>query len=161
MLTVYVPAQNSELQSIIEPASGIVGSPVETEEGTQIRIDYEGNLYSADNIKTFGDRVQHAAGRHGEGDQPPYPTVARQVVDRQALIPVGRYDSEQGEVLVEDRQALREWLGLDKIPDAELKAGGATFQRRRRIREALGSEDPRKRQIARQMQKREQQQRDR
>lgn len=161
MLTVYVPAQNSELRSMIAPASGIVGSPVETDDGPKMRIDYEGNIYSADNIKTFADRVQHAAGRHGGQDQPPYPTVARQIVEPGALIPIGRYDREEGRVIVENRKALREWLDRDRIPDRELKAGGAIFERRRRIKEALGSEDPRKREIARRMKKREQQRRER
>lgn len=156
MLTVYVPAQNSELRQIIAPGSGIVGSAVETEEGPKIRIDFEGNIYGADNIKTFGDRVYQAVSRHGGPDQPPYPTTARRVVDPHTVKAVGHFDQKEGRVIVEDQDALLEWLERDRLLDEELKAGGATFERRRRIKDALGSQDPRKRAMARQMQKREQ-----
>lgn len=79
-LKVYVPISDT-LLTRIAPGSGVVGSP----EGGRLRIDFEGNLYGAVNIKTYADRCYHAADRH----RTRYPTVARMFVARSELAEVG------------------------------------------------------------------------
>ena len=52
--------------------SGIVGSHSLRREILQ--VDFEGNLYGAENLKSYWERLYHSAGRHVTG----YPTVARE-----------------------------------------------------------------------------------
>jgi hypothetical protein len=68
-LFILVPTSDSSGRPM--KGSGIVGSP--TRDGL-IKVDYEGNLYHAENLRTFWERLFHAAGRHVTG----YPTVARE-----------------------------------------------------------------------------------
>lgn len=110
-LAVYVPQAGSRLEDEIAAASGIVGSK---DEGGNITIDYEGNIYGAENIITFADRVNHAAGRHRER----YPTRARRYgMDPGELLIVGYFDGER--VRVDNSEALTSWLGTHDY-DAEL-----------------------------------------
>src|SRR5271166_213271 len=68
-LLILIPKSDSSARPI--KGSGIVGSP--TQDGL-IQVDYEGNLYHAENLRTFWERLFHAAGRHVTG----YPKVARE-----------------------------------------------------------------------------------
>ena len=68
-LLILIPKSDSSARPI--KGSGIVGSP--TQDGL-IQVDYEGNLYHAENLRTFWERLFHAGGRHVTG----YPTVARE-----------------------------------------------------------------------------------
>ena len=52
--------------------SGIVGSYSLRREVLQ--VDFEGNLYGAENLKSYWERLYHSAGRHVTG----YATVARE-----------------------------------------------------------------------------------
>lgn len=83
--TLYVPAPESILRHTIRAGSGIVGT---VQDDGRILIDYEGNLYGAENMKTYEERALHAFDRHvwkGRG----YPTAARAFATRDDLIEVG------------------------------------------------------------------------
>lgn len=119
MITIYVPRPGSELEEEVWPRSGIVGSP----EGStgRLRVDYEGDqeLYPR-----FVERVRRAADRHrwrGEHREG-YPTRANAFVDPTEVIAVGRYDVDEGRVIIDDETALAAWLGVEKLPDEELDA---------------------------------------
>ena len=92
-LKIYVPRPSADQPAGDEirflhilRGSGIVGSP----DGIGIRIDYEGNHNGACNIKTWEDKVFHAAGRHVSR----YPTIARSVADAGQLIEIGSFRCE-------------------------------------------------------------------
>jgi len=91
-LMLYVPNLDTWIGRTIKKGSGIVGSfalltGIEGGEklsgNRKIRIDYEGGAH----IKTWEDKVFHAAGRHVVR----YPTVARAWVDESSLIEVGTF----------------------------------------------------------------------
>lgn len=123
----YVPRPDFPLAC--DAKSAIVGSParqwMEDREAradgrsprmvapdTNLVIDYEGNRYSAMNMRTYADRAAHAAGRQKEF----YPTVARMIVPAKRLIRVATFDYEQEQVRCLDESAvllLMEWLDVD------------------------------------------------
>jgi hypothetical protein len=105
-LRVYIPRDGTTARAAIAEQSGVVGSPVE---GGRVLLDYEANLYGAVNLKTFADKIHHAAGRH----RVRYPTRARTEVDEAAVIDVGLYDGERVILDAERREAVANWLGLD------------------------------------------------
>lgn len=116
MITVYVP--DADKLTVIDRGSGIVGTveawPVH--QGDHVLIDYEGNRYGAVNLRTFADRVARAWDRQSVR----YPTVARMVVHKQALVEVGEYDQAEGVVRVTNAAALADWLDVEVIDPAEL-----------------------------------------
>lgn len=71
-------------------------------------VYYEGNLYGATNLNTFEERVQRAAGRaHCR-----YPTTARQLVDPEEFVVVGRCYPEENysiEIYSDKKEWVREW----------------------------------------------------
>jgi hypothetical protein len=103
IVSVYVP-QVGHLEWI-DAGSGIVGSEQAGERGLVV-IDFEGNRYHAENIRTLGDRIAHAAGRHVTR----YPTVARAVVDADKLLWVGTFDTDTGVVELGNSEAVECWL---------------------------------------------------
>jgi hypothetical protein len=113
-LNVYVP----KLAALpaIQPGTGIIGSPRLDHPG-RLLIDYEDNQAEAINIRTYADRVMHAADRHLTG----YPTSKRMLVDAGDLLPVGIFDTSSGLVEVSDSEALESWLADQEgaIPDLE------------------------------------------
>lgn len=129
VIDVFIPAISDPLRAVIEPGSGIVG----TTEGERTIIDYEGNLYGAQNIVTWADRVMIAAGRHSVR----YPTVARSWVKPEALIRVASYEYRKWAPAIElealeygpeppglplTRRLICQWLGIDDVAlDAELR----------------------------------------
>lgn len=118
MLDVYVPRPGSDLEEAVWAGSGIVGSP----EGStdRLRVDFEGDQ---DLYPCFADRVRRAAERHqwSRRHREGYPTRACAHVGPTEVIRVGRYDSEEGRVVVVDEAALERWLGVDELPDRELQ----------------------------------------
>ena len=68
MLGIFIPRNNS--LPLIKSGSAIVGT---YDEYGGLTIDFEGNLYGAENLKTYEQRLIVAAGRHAHN----YPTVAR------------------------------------------------------------------------------------
>jgi hypothetical protein len=114
-VTVYVPAAGEEVSLGILPGSAIVGTPHHgwasersgiTWVKDEVTIDYEGGKY--DNMRTFADKLLHAAGRHEQR----YPTVARQFVPADLLFEVGTYDTQTRELHVTDSEKLGSWLGV-------------------------------------------------
>lgn len=117
-IDVFIPAPSDPLRAVIKPGSGIVG----TTEGERTIIDYEGNLYGAQNIVTWADRVMIAAGRHSVR----YPTVARSWVKPEALIRVASYEYRKWAPAIEleaDVALVCGWLGIRDLHllDAELR----------------------------------------
>lgn len=122
----YVPRAGFPLAC--DPKSAIVGSParqwLEAREAkidgrserqiapdSNLVIDFEGNRYNSQNMRTFADRAVHAAGRHREH----YPTVARCVVPRKRLMHVATFDLEAEQVTMlgpDEVQALMRWLDV-------------------------------------------------
>jgi hypothetical protein len=114
MHDVFVPTEGSRAWSSIDRGSGIVGSPLAD---GWLLLDYEGNRYGAANIKSYADRVKHAAGRQ----RTLYPTVARMHADPSDVIKVGEFDPNTGLVTVGKNapadendcwNRLAHWLGI-------------------------------------------------
>lgn len=123
MISVFVPAQGSELEKNILPKSGIVGS--EADDG-RIRVDFEGNELELEELEGFADRVERAAARHTWGQGEGYPTSARAVVDSDDLVRIGTFDPLAGTVEVTAPKPLRRWLQVDSIDDQELQTSDST-----------------------------------
>jgi hypothetical protein len=104
--TIYVPVPSSHLRNLIARGSGIVGTP---QGNGRVLIDYEGNLYGAENLKTYEERVYHAHDHHTWGAYG-YPTVARALVEAKELEPVGSFDPETKTVQINEHGILDEWL---------------------------------------------------
>jgi hypothetical protein len=106
-LNVVIPRPGSNASVRIRQAAGIVMY----ERNGALLIDYEGNLYDAENLRTYEQRLMHAAGR--AKDQ--YPTVARSMVhDPSEFIIVGEYDTDTWSATLAPRkevgEALAEWV---------------------------------------------------
>lgn len=132
-LNVYVPKIGTNAHATIDAGSGIVGTVVA---GGEVRIDFEGNRYRTDNIRTWADKVFHAAGRHTFNEGRGYPTVARAHVPSEDLTCVGTFvydDAWPSKAfgsnvyridLRDDAPAqldLAAWLGSRTLPLAELE----------------------------------------
>jgi hypothetical protein len=117
---VWIPSNpHTDLGGIVR-GSGIV-SQGRGYRGDSARVEvyYEGNLYGAENLSRYADRVMHAADRLSAR----YPTVARAVLDRHSLNWIGQYSTAMGKVMIESpgsRRALADWLGVEEIPETEL-----------------------------------------
>jgi hypothetical protein len=95
-MDVFVPIDGHPIRTMIVAGSGIVGGP--DFRGEYLAVDYEGNLYGARNIVTYADRVNHAHGRMVDR----YPTIARTLVEPEAMTKVGTYDPVTGVVTLFD-----------------------------------------------------------
>lgn len=103
---VFVPAAGSRLY--IDPRSGIVArEPVADEPApSHVMVWFEGNRLGAENLTRYVERVNNSAGRADQS----YPTIAKQLVPREELVNVGRYDLQDGRLEVTDLAALTAWL---------------------------------------------------
>lgn len=102
---VYVPREGAAHG--IADASAIVAA-VDADATDLVKVYYEGNLYKAENLKDFEDRVRIAAGRQADRA----PTVAFRWFPRTELREVGRYDHDVGRVTtLSEADALKAWLG--------------------------------------------------
>lgn len=120
-IVVYVPSGGFAATEDIASKSAIVGRPEPG--GEHVKIYYEGALHRQANMKTLADRALHAAGRLEQD----YPTVARRVVPREALVAVGTFDPSQGRILLTGPHSEREvarWLGAAELDPAELALDG-------------------------------------
>lgn len=113
-LNVYVPKLAALLA--IQPGAGIVGTPHADQPG-KLQIDYEDNRAAAVNIRTYADRLAHAADRHLSG----YPTSNRLLVDADDLLQVGTFDTHTGVIHPSNSEALEAWLADEQgaIPELE------------------------------------------
>ncbi|MBS1885633.1 MAG: hypothetical protein JSU06_00425 [Actinobacteria bacterium] len=88
---VYVPTGEHPATSAIVAGSGIVGRP----DGSSLtEIYFEGAIFGQVNMTSFADRVAHAYDRMATD----YPTTAKMVVPRDALVVVGIYFPRDGRV---------------------------------------------------------------
>jgi hypothetical protein len=114
-LPVYIPKLAA--LATIQPGAGIVGGQRVAYPG-KLLIDYEDNRAGADNIRTYADRLAHAADRHLTG----YPTSNRLLADPDDLLQVGTFDTHTGMVEVSNSEALEAWLAeahAGAIPDLD------------------------------------------
>jgi hypothetical protein len=103
-VAVYVPTKAAAAKlEFIATGSGIVGK----QRGAWVDLWYEGNLYQAENLNRWVERVACAAGRMGEN----YPTRARAVVPAEWVQQVGWYEAETSSVIVENLEAVSSWSG--------------------------------------------------
>jgi len=104
-LNVYIPV-NPEALTRIKKGSAIVANG-QPRDGLVLAY-YEGNLYGADNLHRFEEKLLHAAGRLVEK----YPTVACSMLEVDQLLKVGTYDysKQRFQAMPETLSALKEWL---------------------------------------------------
>ena len=88
---VFVPTGEHPATAMIAPGSGIVGRP---DGGSLTEIYFEGGIYEQVNMTSFADRVANAHDRMATD----YPTVAKMVVPRDALVVVGIFVPREGRV---------------------------------------------------------------
>ncbi len=112
-LTIYVPRTPiPHSLANIKPGSALVGDP----SAARTVVYHEGNVYGADNLRTFAQRLNCAAGRL----ETRYPTIARISVNNDDLVDVGtaRKDPASLYWIVDDiRQLnlLQHWLGCESL----------------------------------------------
>ena len=113
-LNVYVPKPDRLPQ--IQPGAGIIGTD-RHDNPMRILVDYEDNRSAAVNIRTYADRLAHAADRHLTG----YPTSNRLLADPDDLLLVGTFDPNTGVVQPSNSEALEAWLADEHgaIPDLQ------------------------------------------
>lgn len=111
-LIVYVPHPDSDLRHFIDEGAAICGG-AERGDG-RVEIDFESNRYGAENMKTYEDKLLHAADRHVTR----YPTVARRLVGLSDVIAVGTYDVEGQILYITQEKHLLGWTGEDGYPGA-------------------------------------------
>lgn len=146
----FVPAPGSLAETTIAAGSALIGTP---QPNGRVSVDFEGNLHGYSNVATFADLAVIAAGRH----QTSYPTIARRSFPADAVVAVGEFDAESGEVDVdpEDLDKVLAWTGLapEQWPAQRLSTS-MRHQARREIHGALASPDPRRREAGRLMARR-------
>lgn len=122
---VYVPTGEHPVTARIAPGSGIVGRP---DGGPLTEVYFEGAIFGQVNMTRFADRVAHAYHRMATA----YPTIAKMVVPRDALVVVGIFVPRDGRVELtgptSEAQVAR-WLAGDDHP-----LDPAELLRRRRAR---------------------------
>lgn len=84
---VYIPKESSRLTAVIAKGSGIVSCTEEYIPG-HVKIFYEGNLYGAENLETFEDKLYIASSRAVAN----YPTIAKMMVPLDQLVCIGEYN---------------------------------------------------------------------
>lgn len=117
-IVVYLPAGGHPATEGIARGSAIVGVPEPGAE--EVRIYFEGALYDQVNMVTLADRAVHAYGRLRER----YPTLAKRMVPRSALVAVGTFDEAGGRIILTGEQsasAVANWLGVPTLDPAELR----------------------------------------
>lgn len=122
----YVPVPGS--RTFIDDASAVVGE----RRGDVVDVHYERG--GADNVRTFEDRITHAAGRRAQD----YPTVARGCFDHAHLVDVGsvRFDGLMRRWTISsiDRpEELAAWAPGDHVvggsPELKREAAGMLYGR--------------------------------
>lgn len=143
----FVPAPGSIAETTVASGSALIGTPLP--DGT-VRVDFEGNLHGFTSVSTYADLAVIAAGRHHTN----YPTIARRLFPADAVVAVGEFDDESGDVDVDPEHLDRvlAWAGVDadEWPEQRLSTS-MRHQARREIHGALASPDPRQREAGRLM----------
>jgi hypothetical protein len=110
LIQILVPRPGTLADAVIANGSGVVAVPAEEDPG-KLRVYYEGNLYNAANMRTWADRVRHAAERLTAAA----PVIATGVSEPDEFLEVGSFAAPEGVVLAnneEARSALARWLGV-------------------------------------------------
>jgi hypothetical protein len=113
VLDLYAPAPGARSLRHVRPGSAIVGRP-RPDDPSRVRVSYEGNLYDAENLRTYEDRVRCAAGRLVAG----YPTVATAVVPAGDLRRIGAYHYATDTVALDDPLPPSAWDARELPPEA-------------------------------------------
>lgn len=107
--SVFIVKEGAKVAVLFAPGSGIVG--FERGSGT-IHVYYEGNVYGAENVKTWDSKVRMAYGRMVQK----YPTVAQMICNAEDLVEVGVTDGDV--VSLTDSATLRSWLAHHNMSDS-------------------------------------------
>ena len=101
---VFVPKASSQMHSHIIKGSAVVGME---SHGGRVLIYFEGNMYGAENVKTFEEKCTVAAGRLALSA----PTIAKCLVDVSEVIEVGEFDWDNKSFTANGcHEDLAEWL---------------------------------------------------
>jgi hypothetical protein len=117
-IVVYLPNGGGRATTNIARGSAMVGQPTLGSE--RVTIYFEGAIYEQENVRTFADRANQAAGRMIQS----YPTTAMRVLPRDVLMAVGIFDSMRGQIILtgpHSEGAVAEWLGMVRLDPAELR----------------------------------------
>jgi hypothetical protein len=112
-LTIYVPrTPTPHSLANIKPGSALVGLPA----ADRTVVYYEGNVYGADNLRTFAQRLNCAADRLDSR----YPTIARISVNNEDLIDVGTVRKDLASLYwgvddIREPELLQHWLGSEPL----------------------------------------------
>src|SRR5690554_3034747 len=85
-LNILIPLAGSFAAKVIAPKSAIVADP--SVSGDRLICHYEGNLYGAENLQTFYDRLCSASGRLAAS----YPTAAMGEFEADDFMLVAEFD---------------------------------------------------------------------
>ena len=106
---VIIPKPGTPLEFTVREGSGMIASDSPLQEG-RAKVDYEGNLYDAINLRDPLDRIRCAAGRQVQG----YPTIARSSAKWEELVIVGTLDPETYEIKIDpqpgDLEVMQRWF---------------------------------------------------
>lgn len=114
--TIYVPMVGSSIERMLDLGAGIVGR--QDPEGDRVHVHYE-NPGISGNVRTWADRCYHAADRMAT-DCPTHKTFWPRADE---LLVVGYFhlDGRQSTIEIADSEKVGAWLGLDYLPDEELR----------------------------------------
>lgn len=105
-LNILIPLAGSFAAKVIAPKSAIVADPAAS--GDRLICHYEGNLYGAENLQNFYERICSAAGRLTAS----YPTAAMGEFEASDFMLVAEFDTTiQVVTAVHDVRALEAWTG--------------------------------------------------
>lgn len=112
-LGIYLPKYMAA--SSIEQGSAIVS---EAPEDKYLNLYFEGNLFGAENLKLFSEKLYHASSRLVHK----YPTVARMVVHEQNYLKVGEfdYDTKTIDLDPDKKDLFMQWIGEDVTSISDL-----------------------------------------
>ena len=104
---VYVPTAQTRRSLGLAPGSAVVG----VARSAGVHVYFEGNVYGAENLKTWEERVVCAAGRLFRG----YPTVAQAyLTDLAGLVAVGVVTDDY-RIQLNDTEAVRSYLNQSEL----------------------------------------------
>lgn len=134
-LNILVPIAGSHASQVIAPASAIVSNSEAS--GERILCHYEGNLFGAQNLNSYFQRLITAGGRLASN----YPTAAMGEFDPEDFAVVGTFDwARQGVTHVVDAESLAVWAGepIEDIAGTVYPAGQIDWAEGARAVQARG-----------------------
>jgi hypothetical protein len=102
-LVILVPKPDTMAARRIDRGSGVVAE-LRTD-APQLVVHFEGNRHDAENLRSYDDRVIHAAGRLVTS----YPTIACGVFHRNDFLVVGTFDVETRRLDLTNLDAVESW----------------------------------------------------